>query len=488
MSIKEKDLILKPADRDVIFRGDWLTDIHIDHFHQLLAICSDYRPVETWRIQCLHTIQPILPDKKHIQILHSMSNPSDGHWVCSYYDRKNIFIYDSLNNKTMHKHHEQFLKRLFPTYEFEKNPVKFPNVQLQPNFNDCGVFAIAFATSLLFNIKPDKVKYEHKLMRSHLIQMLETNIINHFPQNPQYVVQKVLPLSVLKAKVAEAIRKRMIRQYETEEKKSIRLRKRRDVYNTKKNLNEIQLMVQNATKELHLSPSVSKENQLTPNALIIEIMNQLVNNIDNKENNNNNYFENQDQENVENNCDVQQNAHMKIVNKLVKKTKQNNNNKSFENLNQKNNLENNRAKKRCRYKQELENNRAKKRQRYEQNIEINRAKKRIRYKNDIVSNRAKKRRQYENNLENNRAKKRIRYLKNLQHERDRQKKLNSDRKWLYNKQYYEKKKFKSSIVMENHIVSKNIIRKYEKFWSKSYTKFYNPVIVEHIFNKLDIKN
>jgi len=108
----------------------------------------------------------------------------------------------------LHKHYEQFLKRLFPSYEFEKNPVKFPTVQHQPNYNDCGVFAIAFATSLLFNIKPDKVKYEHKLMRPHLIQMLETNIIQHFPQNPQYVVQKILPLIVLKVREVEAIRKR----------------------------------------------------------------------------------------------------------------------------------------------------------------------------------------------------------------------------------------------------------------------------------------
>jgi len=52
------------------------------------------------------------------------------------------------------------LKRLFPTYDFDKNPVKFPTVQRQPNYSDCGVFAIVFATSLLFNIKPDKVKYE----------------------------------------------------------------------------------------------------------------------------------------------------------------------------------------------------------------------------------------------------------------------------------------------------------------------------------------
>jgi len=50
------------------------------------------------------------------------------------------------------------LKRLFPTYDFDKSPVKFPIVQRQPNYSDCGVFAIVFATSLLFNNKPDKVQ------------------------------------------------------------------------------------------------------------------------------------------------------------------------------------------------------------------------------------------------------------------------------------------------------------------------------------------
>jgi len=92
----------------------------MDHFQQFLSSCSDYRPVETWRIQCLHTIQTILPDKKYIQILHSISSLSDGHWVCSYYDRKYIFIYDSLNNKTMHKHYEQFLKDYFQHMSLKK--------------------------------------------------------------------------------------------------------------------------------------------------------------------------------------------------------------------------------------------------------------------------------------------------------------------------------------------------------------------------------
>jgi len=126
----------------------------MEHFGHLLQNCSDYTLVETWRVQCLDTIQPMPKDKNHIQILHSSSGPFDGHWVCSYYNTKYIFIYDSLNSKRLHKHHEQFLKRLFPTYDFEKCLVKFPTVQQQPNGNDCGVFAIAFAISLLIlNLK-----------------------------------------------------------------------------------------------------------------------------------------------------------------------------------------------------------------------------------------------------------------------------------------------------------------------------------------------
>ncbi|KYN06294.1 hypothetical protein ALC62_02786 [Cyphomyrmex costatus] len=31
-------------------------------------------------------------------------------------------------------------------------------------------------------------------------------------------------------------------------------------------------------------------------------------------------------------------------------------------------------------------------------------------------------------------------------------------------------------------------RRYEKFWSKNYIKYHNPVVIENIFNKLDTKN
>jgi len=426
MSVYTKEHIpLKLAEKNIILQGEWLTDIHMDNFHRLLASCSDYRPVETWRIQCLHTIEPVLQDKKHIQILHSSSSLSDGHWVCSYYDKKKIFIYDSLNNKTLHKHHEQFLKRLFPTYNFEKNPVKFPTVQQQPNYSDCGVFAIAFAISLLFDIKPDKVKYEHKLMRSHLIKILETNIIEHFPQDPQYVAQKVLPLAVIKIKEAEAIRIRMIRQSETDQQKSSRLKKRRDNY-AKKEFNKTQLTLQSTTKEM-LPQNISNKIQFTQN----EIIKELVNNIQIKQNNNNKCSKNLYQ-NLENNRSIQltqnaskqimeepvsieteqsnkneclqnkeeltQNVSQKIMEELINtETDQNNKSKCLQNkdLFQEENF---RAKKRRRYQQDLENNRAKKRYRYEQNLENNRAKQMQRYKKDLDNNRAKQMQRYKKKI------------------------------------------------------------------------------------------
>jgi len=57
-----------------------------EHFQNLLQNCSEYTPIETW--QLLDTIQPI--DKKHIQILHSSSGPSDGHVAITI---KKIYLY-----------------------------------------------------------------------------------------------------------------------------------------------------------------------------------------------------------------------------------------------------------------------------------------------------------------------------------------------------------------------------------------------------------
>jgi len=169
-----------------------------------------------------------------------------------------------------------------------------------------------------------------------IVKILETNIIEHFPQNSRYVAQKVLPLAVIKVREAEAIRIRMIRQSETDQQKSNLLKKRRDNYASKKEFNKTQLMLQSATKEIQLSQNVLNKIQITQNTLK-EIKEELVNNIQIEQNNNNKYFKNLYQD-----------------------------------------LKNYRAKKRHRYEQDLENNRAK------NVIDINRMQKIIALKNNVT--------------------------------------------------------------------------------------------------------
>ncbi|XP_011874742.1 PREDICTED: uncharacterized protein LOC105565807, partial [Vollenhovia emeryi] len=83
---------------------------------------------------------------------------------------------------------------------------------------------------------------------------------------------------------------------------------------------------------------------------------------------------------------------------------------------------------------------------------------------------------------------RVRYLINSQRERRRQKELPSDRKWLYNKRYYEKKKLNYIHTKKNHDIAKNITKKYKKLWSSHVKKLSNPLAVTKIFEKLDIKD
>ncbi|XP_011349057.2 eukaryotic translation initiation factor 3 subunit A-like [Ooceraea biroi] len=321
----------------------------------------------------------------------------------------------------LHEHHKQFLTKLFPTHDFIKYPVKFPTVQSQPNGSDCGIFAIAFAVSLLFNIKPEKVRYDHSLMRLHLIKIFETNIIEHFPQDLNYdVPQKVLPLAVVRARQVEAARIRIKRQYEKEY----------DILNQVKE-------AQNSQQCMH---------------------------------------------NLEKN-------HAKRNKQRRRYEQELENNRAEQRRRYEQNLENNRAKQRHRYEQDLENNRAKQRRRYEQKLENNLAEKRRRYEQNLENNCAEKWRRYDKNLIKERAQKRKRYFINSERERERQKELSSDRKWLYNKRYYQKRKSNSILENKNkNHVTENICKKYVKIRVRNFIKIRDSpeVFVKNILDKLNI--
>ena len=54
-------------------------------------------------------------------------------------------------------------------------------LQQQPNGCDCGVFSIAFATCLVFQLKPESVQFINNEMRPHLAQCLRSSQMELFP-------------------------------------------------------------------------------------------------------------------------------------------------------------------------------------------------------------------------------------------------------------------------------------------------------------------
>lgn len=63
----------------------------------------------------------------------------------------------------------------------------FVNVQSQDNGYDCGLFALAYATELVFGAEPALCKFEISMMRQHLLACLENKVITRFPASARRV-------------------------------------------------------------------------------------------------------------------------------------------------------------------------------------------------------------------------------------------------------------------------------------------------------------
>ncbi|XP_063926526.1 uncharacterized protein LOC135140059 [Zophobas morio] len=164
---------------DIISGGE-LCGEHINIFQDIIASrFVNFRPIDVHLISLPQFIRPISHLQKHIQIISGVSGQIHKitHWICTYYDGNVLNIYDGLNMGNLYPEMEIFLNQLFP----HKPQQKFHRVGQQPNNADCGVYAIAFATSLLNNRDPSKENYHHPKMRSHLLDIYSTTELLPFP-------------------------------------------------------------------------------------------------------------------------------------------------------------------------------------------------------------------------------------------------------------------------------------------------------------------
>ena len=75
------------------------------------------------------------------------------------------------------------------------------NTQLQSNSNDCGLFAVAFATELVCGGDPTRCRFIEGELRRHLLKCLENHVMSRFPSKPR----RISFGGMVKSSVAETI-------------------------------------------------------------------------------------------------------------------------------------------------------------------------------------------------------------------------------------------------------------------------------------------
>ena len=177
------DLHLTVSDENVLLTSNgWLSDKHINasQFIMKSQFPSLEGFVDTLLVSCGKVRNPI--EKSGIQI----HNLNIKHWVMSAFMNGTLTVYDSLYLNFSASLVKQ-LKAVYPHLsKGAPNPiVKLVRPQLQSNFNDCGLFAVANCVAIANGIDPASIKFHQSQMRSHLHTCFKSKTLTMFPHSKQ---------------------------------------------------------------------------------------------------------------------------------------------------------------------------------------------------------------------------------------------------------------------------------------------------------------
>ena len=165
--------------------GGWLADSEVSAVQCLLR--NQFPLVDGLQDATVLAAGHAVPcTSQFVQILNAGT-----HWVCmsniQASERNTVDVYDSMFATTSQLLEETACRMIMS----RNNTIKFVNqkVQRQVGGNDCGLFAIAFATSICFGKDPSIQSYNQPEMRSHLLQCLEHGEMSPFPSTSKAVAR-----------------------------------------------------------------------------------------------------------------------------------------------------------------------------------------------------------------------------------------------------------------------------------------------------------
>ena len=162
---------LKEEECKRISSGEMLSDISM-HWAQYL-LKTQFPTLNGFQSTLLQQRKIIGdPAKNSVQIIHRQKN----HWiVASTVGCEEVQVYDSLY-ELMDKPCEDIISNLFCN-----SKIKMMECCKQEGYVDCGIFAIANATAIAHGINPGNLKFNQLLMRKHLLDSFEQEILTPFP-------------------------------------------------------------------------------------------------------------------------------------------------------------------------------------------------------------------------------------------------------------------------------------------------------------------
>jgi hypothetical protein len=180
---KKRKLQFSNEEKAAISQNEILSDESINLAQNLLSMqFSNVGGFMDTVLSITNGFSVVKTTEKFIQVLHTTNQ----HWICVANMDENreannaVEVYDSLSSGTITPSvATQFSSFCFsPTRSIR---VEIKKVQQQENGVDCGLYAIAFATTLAFGEDPTKVMYDPLQLRGHLISCFEDGKMRKFP-------------------------------------------------------------------------------------------------------------------------------------------------------------------------------------------------------------------------------------------------------------------------------------------------------------------
>lgn len=163
-------ITLTTEDKNIITLGNWLTNKHMNSAQSLLKKQNN-NVAGLYFTLLLHAVTTPVTAPGALQSMHCRGN----HWIVTTTigcPTGQVKVFDSsLDPTTMEVIAKIFGAVLVISLSGPK----------QAGSNDCGVFAIATATSLTYGIDPNQICYQQQSLRSHLLDCFENLFVKPFP-------------------------------------------------------------------------------------------------------------------------------------------------------------------------------------------------------------------------------------------------------------------------------------------------------------------